>query len=61
MGVNSRHFNQELTKREEGDLHDLLDLTHTHTQKEEVFIIGDWKAKVGSQELPGVAGSFDLE
>ena len=39
------------------DLHDLLEIT----PKEDVlFIIGDWNAKVGSQELPGVTSKFDL-
>ena len=39
------------------DLQDLLELT----PKEDVlFIIGDWNAKVGSQEMPGVAGKFGL-
>ena len=36
---------------------DLLELT----PKEDVlFIIGDWNAKVGSQETPGVTGNFGL-
>ena len=40
------------------DLQDLLELT----PKEDVlFIIGDWNAKVGSQEIPGVTGKFGLE
>ena len=31
------------------------------TPKEDViFTIGDWDAKVGSQEIPGVTGKFDL-
>ena len=30
------------------------------TQKNDLFIIGDWNAKVGSQEIPGVTGKFDL-
>ena len=39
------------------DLQDLLELT----QKTDVlFIIGDWNAKVGSQETPGVTGKFSL-
>ena len=39
------------------DLQDLLELT----PKEEVFfILGDWNAKVGSQETPGVTGKFGL-
>ena len=39
------------------DLQDLLKLTPT---KDVLFIIGDWNAKVGSQETPGVTGKFDL-
>ena len=34
--------------------------THTHTHKDVLFIIGDWNAKVGSQETPGVTGKFGL-
>ena len=40
------------------DLHDLLELT---PQKDVLFIIGDWNAKVGSQELPGLTGKFGLK
>ena len=40
-----------------GDLQDLLELT---PQKDVLFIIGDWNAKVGSQETPGVTGKFGL-
>ena len=32
----------------------------TNTQKDVLFIIGDWNAKVGSQEIPGVTGKFRL-
>ena len=39
------------------DLQDLLELTH---KKDVLFIIGDWNAKVGSQEIPGVTGKFGL-
>ena len=39
------------------DLQDLLELT---PQKDVLFIIGVWSAKVGSQETPGVTGQFDL-
>ena len=39
------------------DLEDLLELTH---KKDVVFIIWDWNAKVGSQEIPGVTGKFSL-
>ena len=35
------------------DLQDLLELT---PQKDVLFITGDWNAKVGSQETPGVTG-----
>ena len=37
------------------DLQDLLELT---TKKDVLFIIGDWNAKVGSQETPGVTGKI---
>ena len=37
------------------DLQDLLELTH---KKDVLFIIGDWNAKVGRQETPGVTGKF---
>ena len=36
------------------DLQDLLELTQTHTKKDVLFIMGDWNAKVGSQEISGV-------
>ena len=39
------------------DLQDLLELT---SPKDILFIIGDWNAKEGSQETPGVTGKFDL-
>ena len=39
------------------DLQDLLELT---PQKDALFIIGDWNAKVGSQETPGVTGKSGL-
>ena len=34
--------------------------THTHKKKDVLFIIGDWNAKVGSQEIPEVTGKFGL-
>ena len=40
------------------DLQDLLELTW---KKDILFIIGNWNAKVGSQETPGVTGSLSLE
>ena len=39
------------------DLQDLLELT---PKKDALIIIGDWNAKVGSQETPGVTGKFGL-
>ena len=39
------------------ELQDLLELT---PKKDVLFIIGDWNAKVGSQETPGVTGKFCL-
>ena len=40
------------------DLQDLLELT---PQKDVLFNRGDWNAKVGSQDIPGVTGKFGLE
>ena len=40
------------------DLQDLLELT---PPKDVFFIIGDWNAKVGNQEIPGVTGKLTLE
>ena len=40
------------------DLYDPLELT---PKRDVLFIIGDWKAKVGSQETPGVTGKFGLK
>ena len=39
------------------DLQDILELT---PKKDVLFIIGNWNAKVGSQEIPGVTGTFCL-
>ena len=39
------------------DLHDLLELT---PRKDALFIIGDWNAKVGSEEIPGIPGKICL-
>ena len=39
------------------DLQDLLELT---PKKDVLFITGDWNAKVGSREIPGVTGKFGL-
>ena len=40
------------------DLQELLELT---PKKDVLFIIGDWNAKLGSQEIPGVTGNLTLE
>ena len=40
------------------DLQDLLEVT---PKKDVLFIIGDWNAKVGSQETPGVTANLALE
>ena len=39
------------------DLQDLVELT---PKGDVLFIIGDWNAKGGSQEIPGVTGKFGL-
>ena len=39
------------------NLQDLLELT---LPKDVLFIIGDWNAKVGNQEIPGITGKFGL-
>ena len=39
------------------DLQDLLEVT---PKREVLFIIGDWNAKVGNKEIPGVTGKFGL-
>ena len=39
------------------DLRDILELT---PKKDVIFTIGEWNAKVGSQETPGVSGKFGL-
>ena len=49
--------NTEEAERFYEDPQDLLELT---PKKDVLFIIGDWNAKVGSQETPGVTGKFGL-
>ena len=39
---------------------DLQDLPELTPKKTVVFIIGDWNAKVGSQEITGVTGNFGV-
>ena len=41
----------------EGKVQDLLEVT---PKKDVLYIIGDWNAKVGSQEIPGVTDKFSL-
>ena len=41
-------------------LEDLQDLLELLPKKDVLFIIGDWNAKVGSRETPGVTGKFGL-
>ena len=49
---------------EEGEVErfyeDLQDLSELTPKKDILYIIGDWNAKVGSQETPGVTGKFGL-
>ena len=49
--------NTKEAERSHEDLQDLLELT---PKKDVLFIIGDWNAKVGSQETPGVRGKSGL-
>ena len=56
-GQHSTDLNDSKNERFYEDLQDLLELT---PQKDILFIIGDWSAKVGSQETPGVTGKFGL-
>ena len=42
------------------DLQDLLEWPPGEKKQDVVFIIGNWNAKVGSQEIPGVIGKFGL-
>ena len=43
------------------DLKDLIELISPVPPKNVLFIMGDWNAKVGSQEIPGVTGKFGLD
>ena len=45
---------------EEAEVEDLQDLLELTPKIDGLFIIGDWNAKVGSQEVPGVTGKFGL-
>ena len=53
----ARNAEEDEVDRFYEDLQDLLELT---PPKDDLFIIGDWNAKVGSQETPGVTGKFGL-
>ena len=55
--VPNRNAEETEVERFYEDLQDLLELT---LQKDVLFIIGDWNAKVASQETPGVTGKFGL-
>ena len=55
--VNTSNAEEAEVERFYEDLQDHLELT---PPKNVLFIIGDWNAKVGSQELPGVTGKFGL-
>ena len=43
-----------------GSMEDLQDLLELTPNKHVFFIIGDWNAKVGSQNIPGITGKFGL-
>ena len=43
-----------------GSMKTYKDLSELTPKKDVLFIIGDWNAKVGSQEIPGVTGKFGL-
>ena len=51
------HVEEAEVERFYEDLQELLELT---PKKDVLFIIGDWNAKVGSQETPVVTGKFGL-
>ena len=56
--TNAPTSNAEEAEQFYEDLQDLLELT---PQNDVLFMIGDWNAKVGSQEIPGVTGKLALE
>ena len=53
----TNNFEEAEAEQSYEDLQGLLELT---SKKDVLFIIGDWNAKVGSQETPGVTGKFGL-
>ena len=50
-----------MLKKLNSSVKDLQDLLELIPKKVVIFIIGDWNAKVGSQEIPAVTGKFGLE
>ena len=54
LSTTNRHFPRALPATQQG----LLERT---LKKDVLFIIGDWNAKVASQEAPAVTGKFGLE
>ena len=52
--------NAEEAKSDHQFYEDLQDLLEQVPKKDVLFITGDWNAKVGSQEIPGVTGKFGL-
>ena len=57
MHTRTSNAEEDEVERFYGDLKDLLELT---PKKDVLFIIGDWNAKVRSQEIPQVTGKFGL-
>ena len=55
--ASTRNAEEAEVERFYEDLQDLVELT---PKKDVIFIIGDWNAKVGSQETPGVTGKFGV-
>ena len=55
--VSTSNAEEAKVERFNEDLQDLLELT---PKKDVLSIVGDWNAKVGSQETPGVTGKFGL-
>ena len=54
------HVYAPTSNAEEAEVEDLQDLLELKPKIDILFIIGDWNAKLGSQEIPGVTGKFGL-
>ena len=54
-------FSISLSNEYSGLIEDLQDLLELKPKKDVLFIIGDWNAKEGSQETPGVQANLALE